>query len=286
MIFSFNDESNTVSATIPEGQNAGRYACTLSSCPSPVCGCQVVTLDLALMYDAGDNSPSPSRQVKIDLAGNSLEFKDIKKLSPENRLFAESFFSGLGEDDFDWLVEKHFAIKNRLTEEAKPDSIDAHFDFPEIERDGLRTSYLDVLPYGDRLYATLSGKKYLIIDQYCLRHKCSCTGTSLSFMFFDPVARKAEDLCHLEVGYRKKTWELREDSPALDLDALRCEVETQIPHIYESLRQRHERLKAIYVSCRKKHSPSRQPVVVPKVGRNDPCPCGSGKKFKKCCSVK
>ena len=23
-----------------------------------------------------------------------------------------------------------------------------------------------------------------------------------------------------------------------------------------------------------------------KVGRNDPCPCGSGKKFKKCCSVR
>ena len=24
----------------------------------------------------------------------------------------------------------------------------------------------------------------------------------------------------------------------------------------------------------------------PKVGRNDPCPCGSGKKFKKCCGAK
>ncbi|MEK9984096.1 MAG: SEC-C metal-binding domain-containing protein [Opitutae bacterium] len=22
---------------------------------------------------------------------------------------------------------------------------------------------------------------------------------------------------------------------------------------------------------------------MPKVGRNEPCPCGSGKKFKKCC---
>ena len=22
----------------------------------------------------------------------------------------------------------------------------------------------------------------------------------------------------------------------------------------------------------------------PKVGRNDPCPCGSGKKYKKCCA--
>lgn len=27
---------------------------------------------------------------------------------------------------------------------------------------------------------------------------------------------------------------------------------------------------------------SRRP---PKVGRNEPCPCGSGKKFKKCCLV-
>ncbi|MGC8867879.1 MAG: SEC-C metal-binding domain-containing protein [Elusimicrobiales bacterium] len=24
----------------------------------------------------------------------------------------------------------------------------------------------------------------------------------------------------------------------------------------------------------------------PKVGRNDPCPCGSGKKYKKCCGLK
>ena len=23
-----------------------------------------------------------------------------------------------------------------------------------------------------------------------------------------------------------------------------------------------------------------------KIGRNDPCPCGSGKKFKKCCEMK
>jgi uncharacterized protein len=29
--------------------------------------------------------------------------------------------------------------------------------------------------------------------------------------------------------------------------------------------------------------PPQQPYTSPKVGRNDPCPCGSGKKFKKCC---
>ncbi|MEG1687865.1 MAG: SEC-C metal-binding domain-containing protein, partial [Angelakisella sp.] len=30
----------------------------------------------------------------------------------------------------------------------------------------------------------------------------------------------------------------------------------------------------------------RRPVrVANKVGRNDPCPCGSGKKYKKCCGA-
>jgi SEC-C motif domain protein len=28
-----------------------------------------------------------------------------------------------------------------------------------------------------------------------------------------------------------------------------------------------------------------QPIVRSKVGRNDPCPCGSGKKYKKCCGM-
>jgi uncharacterized protein len=27
------------------------------------------------------------------------------------------------------------------------------------------------------------------------------------------------------------------------------------------------------------------PTSVGKVGRNDPCPCGSGKKYKKCCGL-
>ena len=30
-------------------------------------------------------------------------------------------------------------------------------------------------------------------------------------------------------------------------------------------------------------APVRRTVKKVKVGRNDPCPCGSGKKYKKCC---
>jgi preprotein translocase subunit SecA len=32
------------------------------------------------------------------------------------------------------------------------------------------------------------------------------------------------------------------------------------------------------------NGPAQQPVKVgKKIGRNDPCPCGSGKKYKNCC---
>jgi SWIM/SEC-C metal-binding protein len=31
-------------------------------------------------------------------------------------------------------------------------------------------------------------------------------------------------------------------------------------------------------------SPPEPPRAALKVGRNDPCPCGSGRKFKKCCA--
>ncbi len=32
------------------------------------------------------------------------------------------------------------------------------------------------------------------------------------------------------------------------------------------------------------HRPEGYRRAMPKVGRNDPCPCGSGKKYKKCCA--
>lgn len=40
-----------------------------------------------------------------------------------------------------------------------------------------------------------------------------------------------------------------------------------------------EERKALYLEAKKANTI----VKGPKIGRNDPCPCGSGKKYKKCC---
>lgn len=56
---------------------------------------------------------------------------------------------------------------------------------------------------------------------------------------------------------------------------------TQIHHELAEFRK--ERGNWLYVSGQMNPKPPPRQVV--KISRNDPCPCGSGKKFKKCCGA-
>jgi len=41
----------------------------------------------------------------------------------------------------------------------------------------------------------------------------------------------------------------------------------------------------IQEAIREAEAERRRPVTRQKVGRNEPCPCGSGRKYKKCCGA-
>jgi uncharacterized protein len=43
--------------------------------------------------------------------------------------------------------------------------------------------------------------------------------------------------------------------------------------------------RSIFEAIQEQESGERQPAVSSKIGRNEPCPCGSGKKYKKCCGA-
>jgi uncharacterized protein YchJ len=92
-----------------------------------------------------------------------------------------------------------------------------------------------------------------------------------------------EELYYITVDYRKKKWgKLEGGTELVDTRTVRSAVE-DIPDLYDLLFHRHTRLRNVYFHCRQRHyAPVRQ-VHSPKVGRNDPCPCGSGKKYKNCC---
>lgn len=283
MVFKLDNESKKIYATIHNGSRIEKYRCTLSACNNPVCTCRTVYLELIPLQveDGKDVLQYPHRKVEIDIAERNIGYRKKNKVPEDVLEFAELFLGQLDENDFQFLHESHFAYKNKISEKAPIDSIDAHFEYEEIEYDGAMYAYNDVLPYGDQLQFSINEKNCVIFDQYCLLPKCSCSDTILNIFSAD---QDAEELCAVSLNYRKEQWKLLEKGPfPLTLNSVRTAIEEQLPTIYKQLFKRHIKLKSIYDSCKKRNYTPKQPVQLTKVGRNDPCPCGSGKKYKKCC---
>ena len=53
----------------------------------------------------------------------------------------------------------------------------------------------------------------------------------------------------------------------------------------EQLRHKEEQANVSYSGAGSDEAPKGPVRAEPRVGRNDPCPCGSGRKYKKCCGV-
>jgi len=140
-----------------------------------------------------------------------------------------------------------------------------------------------IAPRGKNFWRT-AGEKYLIVDQFCMLPKCKCTDAILDLVPAGEDAMKADPWCAFQLKYAKRHWSVMEDfPPPIPLEEIRNTIEAQHPDFYKQLLMRHEKLKKIYLNCRRKHSSPPQTSTGRKVGRNDPCPCGSGKKYKKCC---
>jgi len=99
------------------------------------------------------------------------------------------------------------------------------------------------------------------------------------------------------VGFMDGLNESLEDS--VDLDALEAATEIKVTINWEKLLWNMHEAKADWLygldewagifdddkrkQIRKDYNKSKQVIKPKKIGRNEPCPCGSGKKYKKCC---
>ena len=115
------------------------------------------------------------------------------------------FLSQLDENDYLLLETNHYKYINRLTENASADSIDAYFEYDQIERDGLMSVYNDVYRYADQLIVTIRNKQYLLMDQYCLLPGCPCSDTILSINEIRGVNEPNDDF-PISLNYKNKEW--------------------------------------------------------------------------------
>jgi uncharacterized protein len=121
------------------------------------------------------------------------------------------------------------------------------------------------------LERTVEGQSYTIVDEWCEGY---WRGMQLTRDHWDRGGEEVTALLAPILAFTSETsW--------LGHDHARDEVVTIQQAITPSVRAIH----AYWLARRAEHEPAATPVrhSGPRVGRNDPCPCGSGRKYKKCC---
>ncbi len=89
------------------------------------------------------------------------------------------------------------------------------------------------------------------------------------------------------VEYKKEAFELfAEMSDRIKSEALMRLYKIQVVHEEAEVKIKKEQQRLVYNKSEGGDGPRRPSAREQKVGRNEPCPCGSGKKYKKCCANK
>jgi uncharacterized protein len=117
----------------------------------------------------------------------------------------------------------------------------------------------------------VEGITYTIVDEWCEGYLC---GVELARDDWSTHGEEMADLLAPIYAFTAKTkWrghDLSDDEREITRQAI-------VPNV--------RKIHAYWLARRADHAPVTQPVrrSMPRVGRNDPCPCGSGRKYKKCC---
>ena len=290
MVFVIDQQTQRLVASVPQVGGVEEFDCDAEACGNPACRCMTLTITLRAQASDAPEQPMPVSEhaVSVDLSTRAIDATFKNSASSSDIAFAEALLAAMVPSDFDLLGRLHYTIKRRATEQAKADEIDAHFDFDEVERSSIMQSYNDILPFAETIQVVVDGAEYVVLDQHCVKPGCRCTDAYLNLLPMEEGSGAPESAGVVNVDYSAKTWEPVENEPLpCDIAAFKRIMESADPDLYGKLRARHKRLRAIYAHCRKRaYAAMTHSIPEQSVGRNDPCPCGSGKKFKKCCMGK
>lgn len=122
------------------------------------------------------------------------------------------------------------------------------------------------------LERVVEGKTYTIVDEWCEGY---VQGVNLTADLWGAGGLEMEIMLIPMRAFTSETdWRGHELSS-----------DVEIENLYQAIARNVREIHTYWLVRREADAPSFVPVrrAAPSAGRNDPCPCGSGKKFKKCC---
>lgn len=271
----------------------GRYfVASDSSCDAIECR----AIHLNLVETDADNRPLEDAH-EISL---SIHAETRRELSPPTRSSAdqrvvEEFMGDLDDESFAFLRER-FDTDKDITQRLLKCRIPR-----EDVLEGTLISYTDIMARrhslrcgGDECSFLLEHENatYVVEDLYCTNPKCKCDEVFLLFARLQETEKGATLTESFRVLMRLDGSSCVDHTSNCSTTVAREILSILLknePKLAYTIRWRYKQMKAIGKRSLEGNRsggtpPSRSyPNSKPKVGRNEPCPCGSGRKYKRCC---
>lgn len=251
-------------------------------CPSPGCPCKEVTL---YFYEADDTFSIELFKLVINYETWRLVSTEIYKDDEDYARIIHEFMDGLNDKI------KSMILSRKEEAVAKGPVLRDDIDYSELSMNQL-VCYPDiynVYPYEQFIFE-FDSTRYFVLDFYCPNPKCDCRDVFLTFQVMKDNNALSSPVLEYRIKFKTgKTICERKDASisaqyAEELFAVFLKyIDERGSGIFK---ERYARIKEWGKDSlqSKLHGPSTSPVSVgPKIGRNAPCPCGSGKKYKRCC---
>ncbi|MFQ5750909.1 MAG: YecA family protein [bacterium] len=100
-----------------------------------------------------------------------------------------------------------------------------------------------------------------------------------------PFSTPGSEETYLINNLKKKTWNLEEQTRMFMAPSKIMTAFSQTHNFHEIFSNRYKNIRRLYKNYRQQYFPAPLPRQNVKIGRNEPCPCDSGKKYKKCCML-
>jgi len=278
--------------------NSGKWAglvwvVRLKCCESPLCDCANVDFSCATV----DSSERPSVvHFALDPMKRAIAQNEVKDRHPDSAALARAVTAEFGEEDWRCLGQYLLTRKRKAIRDMDVTKLPAPSSPSVITDDGSMARFADFFPFAGGFEFDLDGTHWMADDQYCVMPDCTCREVVLSFLPLETPSDGSNTISSARVPAARCDYKSNRIVPiqasAADqpsLQALAGAARAQNPTWIRDVTRRHAQLKTLYaralLQASKRATPRGGPAVraEPKAGRNDPCPCGSGKKYKKCC---
>jgi len=220
----------------------------------------------------------------MDLERQEIANLEELKANPTARALANAVAAESGPEEWNQLRRIYWELKQYWTEHSDLGRVEVSFP-PEVLA-GTMVGYFDIFPFARRLEFTHEQETWHIDDQYCCNPKCPCQEAVLSFIRLPQGAGRDPLRPALSISYRYPDGKVSrldtEKNPRYSEQGLLESLKKARADLDSLLAERQSLLRRLCGRTLKKqtiHSST------PKIGRNDPCPCGSGKKWKRCCGA-